>query len=164
MVEQEARVWVSLPDKIVLIYHTWKNKIPAGIQVLHACGGSSGAPVSQTPPEGDVGVVRNARFSFDTFTGTCLIDTVIVSEGVNGYCKVYVNCSVRATGREKNFWWENSAYHPFLRELFSQTYKNVKMKSENGKTSVRFSDKRAKGPVESQIVFLREKERQGVAA
>ncbi len=163
MLTQTAKIAVGSNDHGVLIFHTWRNKVPPEIQVLHACGSATGD--STTPPEvvveGEEATVRSARFAFDTFTAMCSIDNVVVSESENGYCRVYVNWSANAKYADPKLhgWstWGDGAYKLFLRELFNRKFKNVKLKSVNGKTSVRFSDKPAKGPVETEIVFVREK-------
>lgn len=148
-----SKVRVAPPDRGVLIFHAWRNKIPEGVQVLHACGTTAATPAPLAAPDSDGGVVHNARFAFDTFLDVCIIDNVVVSEGADGYCRIYVNWSANPS-RAKNVWWEGETYRNFLRTFFNETYKNVKLKHENGKTSLRFSDRRAKGAVAAKIVFV----------
>ena len=147
------------PDNVgVLIFHLWKNKIPDGIQVL-AAGGGTPAPKSATAtevgPSSDV-TLKNARLGFDSFLATCSISNPVVSEGQNGYCRVYVNWEVDPARTGYNS-WGGGVYQMFLRALFNETYATAKIRREGKKVSVRFSDKHAERSAEAKIEFVAEK-------
>ena len=156
-ITQEARISVAPTDHGVLIFHTWKNKIPEGIQVLHACGGTSAPTTPPTPKDASswLETLKNVRLGIDSFLKMCSIKSVTMSEGQIGYCRVYVNWEVNPGQPGWNAWGvEGNMYKPFLRSLFGETYKNVKIRLEGQKTSLCFSDKRADRPVETKIVFV----------
>lgn len=139
------RVPITPSSYGVLIFHTWRSKIPDGIQVLRQCGGAStpatATSIIETPPS-SVETIEKAHLGLDSFLKLCSIDSVVLSEAAGGYCRLYANWSVNPEQPGYNVWWEG-AYGPFLCRFFEMTYKNVKIKRVGEKISLCFSEKRS---------------------
>ncbi|MEK7118679.1 MAG: hypothetical protein AAB869_03640 [Patescibacteria group bacterium] len=144
-------------DRGVLIFHTWKNKIPEGIQVQRESGGEVRAPATSADedaaPNGET--LKNVLLGSGSLLKQCSMDIVNISEGSDGHCKVYVNFDTNPKHIGWNYWGaEGSPYAPFLRSLFKEPYKNVKLSRDGQKVTLRFSDQHAKTPPETKIVFV----------
>jgi hypothetical protein len=158
---KEFEIGVAGQNHGVIMFHTWRNKIPEGVQVLSMGGGTvaSTAPVPASSPDEHL---ANVRPGLDSFLEHCSIDDVVVSEGMNGYCRVYVNWQSweilerKNPGKKREQVWytPGDAYQTFLRSLFVGEYKSAKVRREGDKVSVRFSDKPATARAETKIVFV----------
>lgn len=163
MTPTRRTVAVALGNHGVLIFHVMRDKIPQGVQVIHQCGGTPVLTPSVLAAASSDETLKNVRLGFDSFLECCSVTTVVVSEGQNGYCRVYVNWEVDPTRPGYNSWGEET-YRFFLRGLFNEVYKTAKIRREDKKVSVRFSDKHAERPAETKIVFVSEKPAAGTAA
>ena len=153
-------ITIAPGDRGVLIFHTWRDKIPDGVQLGSAGGGGAQAVVEEAGEEESSAseTLKNVRLGTDSFVERCSMAVVNVTEDANGHCRVYVNFDTDKAHPGWNEWGkEGNAYGPLLRSLFDEKYKSVKVSREGKKVSLQFSDKRTKKPAETKIVFVAEK-------
>src|SRR3989338_8622945 len=154
MTLKEFSVAVASDERGVLIFHIPTSKVPEGIQILRAVGGgvtpTPKATVEEAPDQCEK--LKNTRLGFDSVLAMCSIADVVVYEGANEYCRVYVNWEIDPARPGYNSWGETE-YKMFLRSLFAGTFNVVKIRRDGKKVSLVFSAARAAGPVETKIVF-----------
>ncbi|OGZ06697.1 MAG: hypothetical protein A3D65_02135 [Candidatus Lloydbacteria bacterium RIFCSPHIGHO2_02_FULL_50_13] len=146
----------------VLVFHSRRKNIPEGIEVLPA-------QAPQPTPAADPSIMRqtiqSVRFGWGTFLALCSTGEVKVFEGGYGHCLVYINYTAKKEKAEPDDCWvDGNAYKLFLRSLFNETFKKVKVKWEDRKITVRFSPERATKPVETMLVFTHPQPEESVVA
>ncbi len=85
--------------EFVLIFNCPRKFVPEGIQVLPA-GGGNGAPGDAV----EKARFRKARVDLEGLESRCLVDSINIREK-NGFCRVYVNCTVTAEGHRGFHFW-----------------------------------------------------------
>lgn len=153
------------PDNFgVLLFHTWKNKIPEGVQIGTASGGNTSVPVEEADkdesPTGET--LQGAWLDLDSFEKQCSVSGVGVNkDSMSDHCRVYINFDVDKNPDNAGLhaWGKgNNDYAPLFRLLLGEKYKNVKVRRNGKKISLRFSDERIELPAKTKtkIVFVGE--------
>lgn len=149
------------PDEFgVLLLHTWKNKIPEGVQIGYAIGGGSTPKTVEAGDEDDASkgeTLRGVWLDQESFGKQCSVSSVNVNADSNGHCQVYVHFDVdKRSGNAGLHRWgkEGNAYGPFLRSLFGERYKNVRVSRNGKKVSLRFSDERVETPAKTKTKII----------
>lgn len=137
VVRAPAQELVKLRDgaKLVIIFSLPRRHVPAGIQVLHVCGGPTSDTAQQEAP-------KDTRFSkaevdLDGLMQRVSVDVINVCEGERGFCRVYVNCTVGVGGKFPGFKAWTGLYEDFVRGSIERIcWNRAILRSTDAKTSL----------------------------
>jgi len=128
------KIRLTAGTKFALVFSCQRDRIPKEIQILPAGGGHTKTATTTD----DHRHFTTAKIDLDGLMSRVEVDSINVREGVDGWCRTYVNCIVGVSNKIGFTDW-SGAYEKFVRKFATRVWKQATLRpasSPEGRTQL----------------------------